>query len=229
MNRRGFALLSAMWLSVVLAALAAGVVDVVRVESKEASNRTLAIRAAWARFACQDILQARFAESRAPQHVDTVDLGRGVWCVARLEPVRGSNLNRMTRDQLIDLVRSDTLVNALLDWIDADTVSRSGGNENDWYRGMRRHPPRNGPVIAIDELLLVRGFDSALVARIASRAHVMPLDLGGPCIAQSTCSDSTTLIADVDAGFRGVALRSHGRRIYRSTGTRLAVLLEELE
>jgi len=228
MNRRGFALLSVLWLSVVLSALAAGVMDIVRVETRAASNRMHSLRGAWARAACHEILQARYARRVALRSLDTVDLGRGTWCVASIGPPIGIDLNHATGDQLRRAIGSDSLTTALLDWIDTDTIGQ-GGSETDWYRLMQRRPPRNGPLASLSELLLIRGFDSALVARVATVAHALPLDFGSSCPRETRCPESSTLIADVEAGFRGSPIRSRGRWVYRTAGIRLAVLLQELE
>ncbi|GJG89828.1 hypothetical protein tb265_50090 [Gemmatimonadetes bacterium T265] len=62
---------------------------------------------------------------------------------------------------------ADSLVDALLDWRDADDTPRAAGAEADWYRTQGRPPPRNAPFAAAAELDRVRGFDStALDARV---------------------------------------------------------------
>lgn len=48
---------------------------------------------------------------------------------------------------------------ALLDWIDGDSVPRSGGAETDFYLGQAvPYRAKDAPVQTLDELLLVRGF-----------------------------------------------------------------------
>jgi hypothetical protein len=54
---------------------------------------------------------------------------------------------------------ADSLVDALLDWIDADDVVRPRGAERAWYLASHRPTPRNGPLVAFEELRRVRGFE----------------------------------------------------------------------
>jgi len=56
------------------------------------------------------------------------------------------------------------LINALLDWRDADNDTREGGAESDYYNTLE--PPynaKNGPFDSIEELLLVKGFNAAIL------------------------------------------------------------------
>lgn len=60
-------------------------------------------------------------------------------------------------------------IDSLLDWIDDDDDPRPFGAEAEYYapRGIR---PRNGALLSVDELGLVRGFDPLLVRRIGEIA-----------------------------------------------------------
>jgi hypothetical protein len=94
MNRRGFALLAVLWVLTALTALAGVALATSRVGWETTRNRMLLTRAAWAREACAEILLARYARRDSAQRVDTVDLGRGVWCQAGLEdPAARVNVN----------------------------------------------------------------------------------------------------------------------------------------
>jgi len=61
---------------------------------------------------------------------------------------------------------------SLLDWLDDDDVPRPRGAESAFYarQGIR---PRNGLPLSIEELRRIRGFDAALVTRIAPVATVV--------------------------------------------------------
>jgi type II secretory pathway component PulK len=54
---------------------------------------------------------------------------------------------------------ADSLVDAILDWIDADDVQRPHGAERGWYQSRRRTGPRNANVADIKELHFVRGLE----------------------------------------------------------------------
>jgi general secretion pathway protein K len=65
----------------------------------------------------------------------------------------------------------DALIATLIDWLDADSDLEPEGEEGGRYAAAS--PPyrcKNGPLDTIDELLLVQGYDSALLARL--RRHV---------------------------------------------------------
>jgi type II secretory pathway component PulK len=101
--------------------------------------------------------------------VDTVDLGRGTWCRARLEYTAAKlDLNLASPEALRAIIANDSLSDALLDWRDADDLVRPHGAEGEWYREQQRPLPRDGPLADPAELGLVRVFDSALVARLGS-------------------------------------------------------------
>lgn len=79
-------------------------------------------------------------------------------------------------DKLYDV---DELVPNLLDWMDADEVRRRGGLEDEWYQGRTpAYRAANQPLLSVDELRLVQGFDGALVEALAPYVGVFPLAEG---------------------------------------------------
>ncbi|NQZ97314.1 MAG: type II secretion system minor pseudopilin GspK [Myxococcales bacterium] len=74
-----------------------------------------------------------------------------------------------------ELYKTDELTNDLIDWVDRDDVRQSGGSEDDYYRG--QDPPyeaANRPLMSVDELRLIKGFDTPLVAALADYVTVYP-------------------------------------------------------
>lgn len=64
----------------------------------------------------------------------------------------------------------------LLDWVDEDEVRQDGGPEDEPYQ--QRQPPyraANRPLLSLDELRLVEGFDGALVEALRPYVTVYPL------------------------------------------------------
>jgi len=164
---RGFALLAALWLTVAMTAVVAVTLAAGRTGLRASQNRIALTRGAWAAEACHAILDDRYAGHSDLRRVDTVDLGNGLWCTARLEePGARLNLNLATPDQLAALLGADSLVAALLDWRDPDTLPRPNGAERAWYQVHRLTPPRDGPLGDPAELGRIRGFDSATVTRL---------------------------------------------------------------
>jgi len=166
-NGRGFALLAVLWTLTAVTVLTAAALAGARLGSSTTRNRVLLTRAAWAREACSEILQARYAQDPSVRHLDSVDLGRGTWCSATLEdPSTNLNLNLADRPALVTVLQAvehrsvavDSLADALLDWRDPDTVPRPLGDESS--------ENRNGPFADVWELRYVRGFTDSLVARL---------------------------------------------------------------
>ena len=160
MNRRGFALIAAVWSLAAILAVAGAGAAIARDGSYASRNRLVLARGSWAREACIAILQSKYAADPSIRELETVELGRGVWCNARLEdPENRVNLNAADAAALVAVLGRDSLVEALLDWRDADTTPHPRGAEGDWYRATGRTPPRNAPLESVAELGLVRGFE----------------------------------------------------------------------
>jgi len=176
-TREGFALLAVLWTLTAVTVLTAAALAGARLGSATTRNRVLLARARWAREACAEILQARWASPPDPLSamrrggttatLDSVDLGRGTWCSATLEdPSVKLNLNLADRPALVTVFQAvvhraalvDSLVDALLDWRDPDAVPRPFGDESSGNR--------NGPFADVWELRYVRGFTDSLVAEL---------------------------------------------------------------
>lgn len=68
----------------------------------------------------------------------------------------------------------------LVDWVDGDEVKIQGGPEDDYYQS--QNPPyvaANAPLLSLDELRLVEGFDGPLVEAMAPYVTVYPYAPGG--------------------------------------------------
>jgi general secretion pathway protein K len=166
-DERGFALITVLWLLALLGALTAGLLTTVRREQHLAENRIALERGAWAMEGCLAILEARYQHDSAIRAVDSTDLGQGSWCRAEVSDLGGRiNVNSAPDGLLAAALGSDTLVAAVLDWRDPDTLARPGGAERSWYAAHGREPPRDGPFESVRELRLVRGLERASVAAL---------------------------------------------------------------
>ena len=168
MSRRGFALLAVLWTLTAITMLTGAAMAVARLGSATTRNRVLLTRTAWAREACGEIVQDRYAQDASLRRLDSVDLGRNTWCSATLEdPSVKLNLNLADRAALVTVLQAvvrrsgaaDSLVDALLDWRDPDTVPRPFGDESSGNR--------NAPLADVWELRSVRGFTDSLAGRLA--------------------------------------------------------------
>jgi type II secretory pathway component PulK len=182
--RRGFALLAVLWVIVGLAGLALGVSLAARNAIASAHNRTDITRATWRASECIERARAAIAELlTAPPERD----GRGLsgWsaldvavpaspmvtsakCEVRLH-VTGDriDINHADAEMLgialgelgVQVPTCDSMVDALLDWRDADSVPRPLGAERAWYVAHGRFAPRDDAFDDVRELARVRGFD----------------------------------------------------------------------
>lgn len=167
MSRQGFVLLTVLWALALAATVVGASLAVAKLGQAASANRIVLTRAAWAREACAELLLARTGTDSTVRDVDTVDLGRGTWCHARIEdPGARLNVNTAAVEALRLLIANDTVVDALLDWRDSDDVQRPLGAETAWYRARGRPLPRNGPLADVRELRLVRGVDSLRFNRL---------------------------------------------------------------
>ncbi len=167
MSRGGFALLTVLWALALASIVVGGALATSRLGQATSANRVVLARGTWAREACAEILLARSAKDSTLRDLDTVDLGRGAWCHARIEdPGARLNVNTADAEVLRLLVANDTVADALLDWRDPDDIPRPLGAEAAWYRERGLPPPRNGPFPDVGEIRLVRGVDSTRFVRL---------------------------------------------------------------
>jgi general secretion pathway protein K len=92
----------------------------------------------------------------------------------------------------------------LIDYMDDDDVRRGGGGEDDYYQ--RQTPPyraANGPLMSLDELRLVEGFDGRLVDALRPYVTVHPY-VGGGGINPNTAPPHVLALLFI---FDGVDLR----------------------
>ncbi len=160
----GFALITVLWVVAALAMLTTlGLADsdIARVAVE---NRMLLRRAEWSARACLAIVRSLPAHGDSTLTVDSTDLGAG-WCRAeRLDPSERVNVNLADSVALERILDDPPRTASLLDWMDGDDAPRENGAEGDWYRAAGRPPPRNGPVVDVAEIQLIRGFEDVSAA-----------------------------------------------------------------
>ena len=99
------------------------------------------------------------------------------------------NLNNLLRDNarsqadylafqrlLASVGLAPELADAVLDWIDADSdLSGPGGAEDQYYLALRKpYRAANAPMMQIEELYQIRGFDAAAVAKLRPYVTALP-------------------------------------------------------
>lgn len=184
----GFVLLAVLWVMVGVGAIGFGLALVARRAAGAARNRRAATVASWFAEDCANRAEAAIGEVLEHRGGDTAsaDVVRLTWgrldeAVANSVALTGGRcaLSMRATGTTIDLntaddsllgrlfvalgdppALADSLVDAILDWRDADDLPRSNGAESAWYLAQRRTPPRNAPFADVRELGRVRGFET---------------------------------------------------------------------
>ena len=238
-DRRGFALLVALWLIVAMSTLVALALSEERLNAQAARNRLALTRAAWARDACAAILLAHYAYADPLHGVDSVALGRSIWCSAIVsDPSARLDINRASAEQLRTLFGSDSLADAAIDWRDPDDVPSPHGAEAAQYLANGKPVPANRPFGSIAELLLVRGLGRANLDSLSRF-----LSVGGPGVLNVASADPVlvstmpglkpadlTVLRDAAAmGWRAHSLEELIGRLGESRREELASWIPELQ
>ena len=111
-------------------------------------------------------LNALFSKGKARDEKSEIFLGELLTKVIEEIPVRPEQ----------KLYEVEVLTRNLIDWVDTDSVRVSGGEEDDYYQA--QSPPyraANLPLLSVDELLLIEGFDAQLVNALRPYVDVLPI------------------------------------------------------
>ena len=83
---------------------------------------------------------------------------------------------KLFRQLLASLQLSPDLADAVVDWVDGDDdLTSSAGAENAYYLSLPRpYRAANAPMVQVDELYRVRGFDAAAVAKLRPYVTALP-------------------------------------------------------
>jgi general secretion pathway protein K len=173
MNRRGVALLATLWLITALGTLAFAASLSARSAAAATRNRLAASRALWRAEGCAERVGAgmdrALEDPAAWNRLDRLAIvGRlaRYGCAGSLRAAGSAvDLNTATAERLHRLLiaighrpgAADSFSQAILDWRDADDVSRPLGRESGWYRRQVLPAPRNGPLAATGEAILAAG------------------------------------------------------------------------
>lgn len=237
-NRRGFALLAALWLLVAFSLASLALSASARSRRLAAANLTEWGRAQAAAGAGIEELRQRLAlrlEATAPAPLDpwqgvdsllrdTLELGDGgARALVRAHDVGVAlNLNRAGEEELrrlfvalrVDAGAADRLAQAIADWRDPDDLHRLRGAERDAYLAAGAAAlPRNAPFQTLAELLDVRGMTPELYDRV--RPHLTLLGSGQINV---NLADRPVLLALPGFTEEAVAVLFRYRRVHRTLG-----------
>jgi len=242
-GERGVALMLVLWVVIVLAAIASGVV----VAARRQAALVAALRArAAARYAAESgvtaatsALQALFRGARSPEdrarvfgYLDDAarswgerPLGAARYQVAVADLGARIDLNsanpevlRGLLQQFVDADRAATLVDALEDWKDEDDAPREQGAEAaDYATAESPFRPSNGPLLRLEELTRIRGFDDSLAAALAPYVTVL-----GDGLVNVNTAPEPVLAAIPELGAPGAEFLVGARRRGEVWGSALA-------
>jgi type II secretory pathway component PulK len=177
--RNGFALLAVLWMLGGGAALGALLMLSTRDAQQVAINRVGLARARWIAEGCVERARAAVDEWTASRAIDDsvwAHLDRVVHssslardCDLAINPAgitlyvnhaSDAALRRFFTSVGLPATAADSLVDAVLDWRDADDDPRVGGAERRWYETAGRLPPRNADIASDEELATIRGLEA---------------------------------------------------------------------
>jgi type II secretory pathway component PulK len=189
-HRRGTVLIVAMIVSFALAATVLVLCRTMRVEAAASANAASAAQAsAIAHGAEQYVLgliteEGEGVRDLGEENFAAVRVGDGLFWIVRpdydddqlplfglVEESAKLNVGRESTNLYNKLIRlpgmNDVAAASILDWVDADTEVERDGAEMDFYLS---HPskcepyyPKDGPMETVEELLMIRGVDRAML------------------------------------------------------------------
>jgi general secretion pathway protein K len=192
-RQRGLALLTVLWMLVMLSALVIGLGVAARTETHLARNLVEAARArhlaeAGIERAVLALLDEREAASLRPDGSRGVEfrLGGGAVRAAVTDECGKIDINTGWAELLRGAVQvagpggkeGDALTDAILDWRDPDDQRRPGGAERRDYERLNLPGPRNAPFLAVEELQQVAGMTPEIFRRLEPLVTVSCLQAG---------------------------------------------------
>lgn len=186
-SRGGFVLLAVLWVMVGVGTVGLALALAARRAAGTAQNRRALVVARWAAEDCLNRTQAiiddalhrardaqsdsavwatldLFLPNRVSAESSVVDSAcdatlRAAGTTIDVNSADDTALMRLFTAAGVPAARADSLIDAILDWRDADRVPRPHGAEADWYVAHNRLPPRDAPFADVRELRLVRGLE----------------------------------------------------------------------
>jgi general secretion pathway protein K len=230
---RGYALVSVLWLVVLLAGVTAAYHAQARVEARllttalqRAQAEALAEAGIW--VAVREHFSATSTSAdRSNRTTRTIDVD-GTAVAVTVADVSGLiNLNAAPPEVFaavlaarsgLDAAEQAAVVDAILDWRDSDSTRNPAGAEDEDYAALKAgHGAKDAPFATVDELRLVRGMTPS-----AYRAIAPALTVFGNHARVNTAAAPPEVLAvlprDSPGGFAGSSGESYDQRFVQQTG-----------
>jgi general secretion pathway protein K len=136
--------------------------------------------------------------------------------VNRADPTVLANLARLSG---LDYSKAQEIADCILDWIDADDLHRSRGAERDYYDQHRLPPPRNAPLMQLEELLLVKGVTRDILyggGRYKGLAKFLTTEGSGKINVNTAPMEVLLAVPGMDQGIVSRVLAARRTRALRS-------------
>jgi general secretion pathway protein K len=232
-SSRGYALVSVLWLVVLLTGITAAYHAQARVEARllasalqRAQAEALAEAAVW--IAVREHFSATWLSAdRAARVSRTIDVGGTTIAVTIADASGSINLNAAPPELLsaalaarsgLGRAEQAAIVDAILDWRDSDsTRSPAGAEDQDYAVSQTAHGAKDAPFATVDELRLVRGMTPAVYRAIAPALTT----LGSHARVNTAAAPPEVLAVlprDAADAFAGASGESYDQRFVQPTG-----------
>jgi len=221
---RGIALVSVLWILVLLTVVATGLSASVRYESRAVANLSLALQA---QFAVESGIELAALNLMYPQSIrwpvdgsiQEVEVGDAsvriaIWDVTGKVDLNAAPLvllRNLLLEAGVDTEMADLLTDAILDWRDADDFRHLNGAEDSDYRiaGLP-YGAKDAPFNSVDELRLVLGMSDEIFSAIQSSLTVFS-GQGGVNVqhASPLVVAAATGLDDLNVSANGTAFTVH--------------------
>lgn len=175
-HRSGLALVSVLWVTVLMMVLVSVAAQTSLLDSRVSQIENEKQRCRWAcRAGLETAVALLLEDDRSydgltdlwadnPQELQDLDFGGVTVTIAVIDAASKLNVNIATREQLLFLPdMTEDIADSILDWIDTDDTVRTGGAESGYYLNLEHgYWSRDGAVRTIGELLRVRGVSEGL-------------------------------------------------------------------
>ena len=184
-RQRGIALVLALWITILLTAIASSFAFTMRSEALAARN---AVSMAQAQALADGAIERTTFELQRPKpvpleawnpdgRVHTWQDGEARISAYAIDESARIDLNNGSQQLLTSLFQNvaglsaedaQSVIDAIMDWKDPDDLRRPNGAEEPEYRAAgRKYRPSNGPFLSVAELRLVLGVTPAVFERVA--------------------------------------------------------------
>lgn len=192
-QRRGSALVVTLWVLAALIILAAGLGLTARTEIRIARNYTERIKCRWAARAAIEAALLRLKEADdlslsvltggengvvlTSEELE-LNMGEAGFTIVIEDESGRVNVNTASAEMLENIFGDSEAADSIIDWRDADDISRASGAETEYYSTLERpYRARNASLLAVGELHLIKGIPERLSSSTNNTTGLVPIEI----------------------------------------------------